>query len=170
MILRKKLNRKIVLLIIMASIFLIIPSSFANDQMANHSTNISIDNEYENLALEPTENTELLTHNYNEVYVNSSYEPDNGIGTKERPVRTISEGLNIVNSGGTIYLNGKFSGESNSNLTLEGNPDGITFIGTGKTTVDGNHSTTFAIIKEGKYTFRDITFINNHKTSADTQF
>lgn len=167
MILKKKFNRKLVILIVLTLIFLIMPASFASEDATNQSPNLSIDNGFTDFVLESTENTGELSQNYDAVYVNSSYELDDGTGTKEKPMRTIQEGLDIVNSGGTIYLSGKFIGEFNSNLTLDGNDSAITFVGIGNAVIDGNYSTSFAAINEGKYTFRDLSFINNYKTGSD---
>lgn len=160
MVLNKKLNKKLLALAIIISIFIIIPSSFANENInVTQSQEISIDNDY----------TDILSDSTNIIYVNASYESSEGTGSSDSPAKTISQGLNLSQEGGTIYLTGRFTGDGNLNLTLDGNPNKITFIGVGNTIIDGNYLNSFAIVNKGTYTFKNIIFANNYKTGDDYQ-
>ena len=161
MISNGKLNKMIIIFSIAIFLFLILPSSIANeDILMNESQTCYIEND---IATDASDSFEL-TENSNAIYVDDARGSDEGTGTSNDPVKTISKGLALVNNGGTIYLNGEFSGEGNSILTLDGTPTNIKFIGMGKSTIDGKHSTTFAMIESGIYIFTNISFVNNYKT------
>ena len=156
------LNRKTISLLIVISLFLIIPASFASD--INETADISSNN---NDVLSDA-NEPILSSDV--VYVNASGGSDEGAGTSENPVSTIKQGLDLVNDGGTIYLTGEFTGDGNSNITLKGTPKMVTFIGSGNTIINGNHTNTFAFITNGEYTFNNISFINHYKEGDDDKF
>lgn len=147
-------NKKLLYLLIILSIFLILPTSFANEDL-NITDNLEVAND---------ENQYLQS---NVIYVDSSGD-DGGSGTEENPVKTISEGLNLVNDGGTIYLRGNYVGEKNSNFTLSGNPNNVDFIGIDDCVIDGNFTSSFAVINSGTYSFSNISFVNHFKTGDDT--
>lgn len=155
------LNRKLMVLLILMSLILIIPISFASDVDGNGDVSISND--------DIISDSNELTQNSNEIYVNASSGSSGGSGSIEDPVSTIEEGLNLAGDGGTIYLTGEFSGDGNSNITFE-TPKKLTFIGVGNTIINGNHTTSFATINNGNYTFSNIAFINNYKIGGDEAF
>lgn len=143
------------------------PLSFASEDIdVNQSQDISIDEDSIDLELELND---ALTTQHSAVYVNASYENDDGTGTADKPVKSIRDALNIVDDGGTVYLTGQFSGEGNSNMTLDKNPNEITFIGLNGAVIDGRSTSTFATVNSGSYTFENISFINHYK-SGDTVF
>ena len=149
------------------AILLMIPASFASGDIAtNQSQGISID---DNNMYGALDSNNALSEDSNTVYVDASVGSDDGNGTSESPVKTISQSLNLVKDKGTVYLIGSFAGEGNSNLTFGANPNEITFIGV-NATIDGKCATSFAFVKNGTYTFKDIFFINNCKTGLDDQF
>lgn len=157
MISNRKLNRKLLAILILLSIFIFIPTTFASENIQfNQSQEISIDD------LNPL-TTDEINEKSDIIYVNASYESADGNGTIKNPVKTISESLNLVNDKGTVYLNGTFTGNGNLNLTLNGSPNEITFIGH-NATIDGNYLYSFLIVNKGTYTFENITFANNYKT------
>ncbi|MBR1610063.1 MAG: hypothetical protein IJ672_01025, partial [Methanobrevibacter sp.] len=161
------LNRKIIIILALLSILLIIPASFAEEDIdACESQEIS---DSEIVTLETGDVTNTLSEKSSIVYVNSSAS-STGSGTASNPVKTIQEGLNLVDDGGTIYLTGKFIGDGNSNITLKSVPDKITFIGVGDATIDGDHANTFAVVNNGTYTFRDLVFANHYKTGNEDEF
>ena len=146
-------NKKVIALLIAICILVIIPASFAHEDIAlNQSETLSLD-----------EDTNAISEEHSIIYVDSTYEGDDGTGSADKPVRTISEGLNLVSDNGTIYLTGRFAGDGNSNITLDNTPNNINFIGTGEAVIDGNHTTSFLVVNEGKYIFNNISFINNLK-------
>ena len=147
-------NKKIPALFIAALILLIIPISFANEDInLNESQEISI-----------SDNSDILMEKYDTVYVKSDINV-----SSENTVKSISEGLDLVKDSGTIYLEGNFKGANNTNITLASQPNRITFIGV-NATVDGEFTNSFAVVKNGTYSFKDITFINNYKYGEDDQF
>lgn len=147
------LNKKLLSLLIALSVLLIMPISFANgDVNTTDTSDLSISDDTENLQIDA-------------VYVDSSSDVG-GNGTAENPVRTISEGLNLVSDGGTLYLKGNYAGEGNSNFTLNAAPNGISFVGVEECVIDGNFTTSFAVVESGEYSFTNISFINNYKTGA----
>lgn len=174
MILKKKLNRGLITLFSAIFLILIIQTSFASEDIAlNQSQELSIEDEMVDIALEMADSNDTIqqaSNSMSSVYVNASYEYSNGSGTADNPVRTISEGLQLVGDEGTIYLNGNFAGEGNSNLTFEGAPNRITFVGVGGAAIDGNCSTSFACVNSGSYTFNNICFINNYRSGEGNQF
>ncbi len=148
-------NKKLFSLLITVLILLIIPTSFANEDL----------NSTDSLEMSIVDETQFLQ--INEVYIDSSVDVG-GNGTAENPVKTISEGLNLVNDGGTVYLKGNYAGEKNSNLTLSGTPNDVAFVGIDGCVIDGNFTTSFAVINSGTYSFTNISFVNNYKTGGDT--
>ena len=147
------LNKKLLSLLIVLSVLLIMPISFANgDVNTTDNPDLSISDDSENLQIDA-------------VYVDSSSDVG-GNGTAENPVKTISEGLNLVSDGGTLYLKGNYAGEGNSNFTLNAAPNGISFVGVEECVIDGNFTTSFAVVESGEYSFTNISFINNYKTGA----
>lgn len=157
------LNKKILTILALLSILLIIPASFASQDInASESEEIASESVTSDM-------TNMLNEKNDVVYVNSTGSSE-GSGTADNPVKTIQEGLNLVNDGGTLYLTGKFIGEGNCNITLDSTPDRITFIGIEDAAIDGNHENTFAIINTGTYTFNNIAFVNHYKTGDDEQF
>ena len=161
------LNKKIIIILVLLSLILTIPVSFASQDInASESEEISIS---KSVTLETSDMTNMLNEKNDVVYVNSTGSNE-GSGTADNPVKTIQDALNLVNDGGTIYLTGKFSGEGNYNITLDSTPDRINFIGVEDATIDGNYSNSFATINTGTYTFSNIAFINHYKTGDDEQF
>ncbi|WP_405269258.1 right-handed parallel beta-helix repeat-containing protein [Methanobrevibacter sp.] len=158
-----RLTRRLIVLFAIISILLIVPASFASE-------NNTVEQDPEILTLSETDNVVLeeTTQKIDVVYVDASTGTNNGTGNPDNPVGTISEGLSLVNDGGTIYLNGKFSDDGNSNITLNGTPTEITFIGVENAIIDGNNKNTFAIVNKGAYSFENISFINHHKTGNET--
>ncbi len=149
------LNKKLLILSITLLILLVIPTSFANDDLdVEDSLEVSINEE-----------TQFLQSDV--VYVDSSVDVA-GDGTAENPVKTISAGLNLVNDGGTVYLKGNYSGEENSNFILSGTPNNVVFKGVDDCVIDGKFTTSFAVINSGSYSFNNISFVNNYKTGEDT--
>ena len=162
MISDKKISKKLVAVIIVLSVISIMPTAFAGDAGTLNQS------DYGEADLTASDVGDTLNLKSDTVYVDSSYEGDSGTGSIDNPVKSISEGLNLVNDGGSIYLRGKFSGDGNSNITLDGSADGITFIGM-DAVVDGESSTSFLIINKGTYTFNNITFANNFKNGSDEE-
>ena len=161
------LNRKIFIILALLSVLLIIPASFAaQDIDAGKSGEL---NSGESVTLEISDMTDELNEKSSIVYVNSTGS-STGSGTADDPVKSLQEGLNLVIDGGSIYLTGKFSGEGNCNITLDSTPDRITFIGVGDAAIDGMHTNTFASITKGTYTFNNIAFINHYKTGEEIEF
>ena len=147
-----KLNKKILTLFLALILLLVIPISFANEDIGlNESQEISI-----------SDNPEILQEKYDTVYVDASYSGQDSGNT----VKNISEGLNRVNDGGTIYLNGDLSGQGNTNITLDSQPNNINFIGI-DAKIDGQSANSFMVIKSGKYSFKDISFVNNYKNDQE---
>ena len=114
-----------------------------------------------------TEDVTADIEKYDAVYVDSIMGDDSGTGTSDKPLKTISEGLNHVNDGGTIYLNGSFSGQGNCNITLDAAPDSITFTGVENAAIDGEFSNSFATVNRGSYFFNNISFINHYKSGNE---
>ncbi len=150
------LNKKLITLSIILSLFLIIPLSFASDMNENLTSNATDVNE--------------MTPSYDVVYVNSTQGSSEGTGSMDNPVSTIEEGMKLVKDNGTIYLTGEFLGDGNSNITFDGTPNHITFTGLRNATIDGNYATSFATINTGNYTFNNLNFINNYKIGDDGVF
>ncbi|WP_405276535.1 hypothetical protein [Methanobrevibacter sp.] len=148
------LNKKLLYLLITLSVLLIMPISFANEDI----------NATDNLDLSISDDAEYLQSDA--VYVDSSSDVG-GSGTSENPVKTISEGLNLVSDGGTVYLKGNYVGEGNSNFTLKGTPNNISFVGVENCVIDGNLTTSFAVVESGDYSFTNISFINNYKIAEN---
>lgn len=94
-----KFKKKAIVLAIAIFIMLIIPTSFAGE-------NIGI-NQTQELSL----NDEATTDDASQIYVDANSGKSNGTGSADDPVQTISQGLNLSKSGGTIYLTGEFTGE-----------------------------------------------------------
>lgn len=157
------LNKKLMALLILIFLFLIIPISFASDIDGNEDIAINNDDIMLN-------SNDELTQSSNIVYVNSSSGTSAGTGSIDSPVSTIKEGLNLVGDGGTIYLTGEFIGDENSNITFEGSPNKIAFIGIGNAVINGNFTTSFAVVNNGEYSFKNISFINNYKTGEENEF
>ena len=166
--LSNKLNTKILALFLVISLFLIIPASFASEDIAlDESPDVSLDEETAVPTLEASEPAEIVAEN-NAIYVNAENGTDDGTGTADSPVKTINKGIGLSTNGGTIYLSGTFTGTGNLGLTLTGKQ--LTFTGLESAVVDGESSNSFAIVSSGTYTFNNITFINNYKTSSDRAF
>ena len=156
------LNKKLITLLIVISLLLIIPASFAIE--IDENADISINND--DIILDSNE----LTQNSNAIYVNASGGSSNGTGSIDDPVSTIEDGLSLAGEGGTIYLTGEFIGEGNSNITLEGTPNNINFIGVGNAVINGNGTTSFAVVNNGTYSFSSISFINNYKMGDNNTY
>ena len=130
------------------SILLIVPASFAvENTTASHEIS--------------TDETGMLEDAQDVFYINATGGSSEGSGSAEDPVSTICEGLELAGNSGTVYLNGRFTGDGNFNITLENST--FTFIGTGNAVIDGNFTRTFAVAKTGDYRFENITFINHYK-------
>ena len=115
-------------MLIVICILLILPASSASDDVAlNQSETLSADND---LALNAEYSIDTISERQNVVYVNSTYEKDDGTGSADNPVRSISEGLNLVSDDGTIYLE--------SNCGELSNYTGLMTDGTFNTTVTLN--------------------------------
>ncbi len=161
----KNWNMKVIALLIAICIMLILPASFASDEIAlNQSETLSLEND---LTLNTQDSVDTISDGQSTIYVNSTYEGGDSTGSADKPVRTIAEGLNLVSDDGTLYLTGRFTGDGNSNITLDKTPNNIKFIGIGDTAIDGNHTTSFIVINEGTYSFSNISFINNLKNEED---
>ncbi len=114
-------KKKAMLLGLAIIILLILPISFASEAIdTNQSDSLSSNDELAEQTLEINDIDSPLKAN--QAYVDSENGNPNGSGTEDDPVKTISDGLNRVDNGGTIYLSGNFSGEGNSNLTNTDNP------------------------------------------------
>lgn len=162
-------KKKEMLLGLAIIILLILPTSFASEAIdTNQSDSLSSNDELAEQTLEINDIDSPLKAN--QVYVDSENGNPNGSGTEDDPVKTISDGLNRVGNGGTIYLSGNFSGDGNSNLTLYDTPEIIEFVGLGKAVIDGNYSTSFATVNDGVYKFHNISFINNYKSGDEEIF
>ena len=144
---------------------LISPTVFASEnntltEIQNNSITEIYESESDNIP---------LNEKYNTIYIDSEKGTDDGNGSYNNPVKSISEGLNMINNGGTIYLSGKFSGEGNYNLTLDNTTNNIKFIGN-HAIIDGNFTNSFAVINNGIYSFEDISFINHLKKGDGDEF
>ena len=150
-----KINKKILALSLTLIILIIIPVSSAYELN-------------ESQAISSSENTDILTDKYDAVYVDADSSTD-GDGHADNPAKSISKALDSVKDGGTIYLKGTFTGLDNTNITLDSQPDNIKFIGTAAV-IDGEFKNSFAVVKSGTYSFRNISFINNYKSGEGNQF
>lgn len=102
------------------------------------------------------------------IYVNASYGNDSWDGTSwEQAKLTINNALNTVDDGGTIYIaNGIYSGENNTNMTINKN---VTFIGESQngTIINGtNNSTLFSVNITGNFTLKNITLTNGSSSNS----
>ena len=167
----KKLNRGFLTLCLLVSFFLIVSVSFAADNEGiDQSEELSISEQPvdEVAAVDEGDDSPVQTGNLAEVYVNSENGTSEGTGSADSPVKTIQEGISLVNNGGTIYLTGNFSGTGNSALTFPSQT--ITFIGVGNAVIDGNSTNKFGTINGGTYTFNNVNIINHYATGADRVF
>ena len=163
-----KMNTKILALFLVISLFLIIPASFASDDIAlDESPDVSLDEETVVPTLESSEPEELAADD-NTIYVNAQNGTDEGTGAADSPVKTINQGITLSSNGGTIYLTGTFTGTGNLGFTLSGKQ--LTFTGLDDAVIDGESVRSFAVVSSGTYTFNNITFINNLKTGGDRVF
>lgn len=161
----KKINKKLLILALSIVFLMIIPASFASDDgLTNQNLELSIDDEAIDVVFKSG-----AVDNSNQIYVDADNGNINGTGGKDNPVKTISQGLNLVNDGGSIYMTGIFSGEGNSNLVFDAAPNNIAFIGQGTAIIDGNYSTSFANVNQGTYSFKNITFINHFKAGEEEE-
>ncbi|MBQ2652498.1 MAG: hypothetical protein IJF83_02995 [Methanobrevibacter sp.] len=157
-----KTNKKLLALFLAVAILLILPVSFASEDAAANTT--------QNIAVGGDSTVPSLADDAGQIYVDASNGKSNGTGSENDPVQTISQGLNLVRDGGTIYLTGEFAGEGNTNLTFDGNVDNIAFVGLKDAVINGNFSTSFVLIERGTYSFEKISFVNHFKGETENNF
>ena len=159
------LDKKIIILLISIILILTSPTVFASE----NNTQIEIQSNSITDLHESSSANIHISEKFNTVYIDSEKGNDDGNGSYNNPVKSISEGLNLINEGGTIYLNGKFTGEGNYNITLDNRTNNIKFVGN-HATIDGNFTNSFAVITNGIYSFEDISFINHLKKGDGDEF
>ena len=138
---------KLMILVLAMSLFLIIPASFASDNLTMaESAEIEADEPAEVPVLEATDDSEVVSGSMDVVYVNAENGTDEGSGTETDPVRTISKGFDLVKDYGTVYLAGTFKGDGNSELSFFGRQQNaeISFIGLGDTIIDCENVSKFS--------------------------
>lgn len=100
----------------------------------------------------------------NEIYVNTTGNDTTGNGTAENPYLTLQQGITNVDPNGTIRIaNGQYSGENNTNLTINKN---MTIIGENqdKTIINGtNTNWIFQIQRDITVTIENLTLSNGYK-------
>ena len=171
-----KRYRRIMILLLVMSLFLIIPASFASDNLTMaESAEIEADEPAEVPVLEATDDSEVVGGGMNIVYVNAENGTDDGSGTDTDPVRTISKGYGLTGSDATVYLTGTFKGNGNSELTISAyDHNDISFIGLGEATIDCENGEYFAhliINLDGQFpyacgvSFENILFITDYKNA-----
>lgn len=103
----------------------------------------------------------------NEVYVNTTGDDDTGTGTATNPYLTIQKGVDNVDANGVIRIaNGQYSGENNTNITLDKN---MTIIGQSReeTIINGTDTNwIFKILPEINVTLSNLTLTNGYATTS----
>ena len=158
------MNNKILTIFVFLIILSLIPSAYAIGNETDSQDYVSIDNSQVsvNYSLGSVDNAVgsddiVNSPEDNVVYVDASGS-DSGSGASDSPFQTIKKGLTTVGSNGTLYLNGEFKGDSNTNLEIKN--ANLVITSEKGATIDGGNNARIFSITNSTLVLNNVNFVN----------
>ena len=158
------MSNKILTIFVFLIILSLIPSAYAIGNETDSQDYVSIDNSQVsvNYSLGSVDNAVgsddiVNSPEDNVVYVDASGS-DSGSGASDSPFQTIKKGLTTVGSNGTLYLNGEFKGDSNTNLEIKN--ANLVITSEKGATIDGGNNARIFSITNSTLVLNNVNFVN----------
>ena len=158
-----KVNKnKILTIFVFLIILSLIPSAYAMENTADSGDHVSVVSNSSQIAVE-NDNDVLNSPESNVIYVDASSGDDTGTGASDSPFKTIQKGLSTVGTNGTLYLNGEFKGESNTNLEI--NNMNLLITSEKGATIDGGNAARIFSASNATIVLNNLKLVNGYSSA-----